>query len=185
MKEVTVVLSPAFDQTFRRGVRDKDGKRVDTLFFTRGEPVRVPYPLFGTIKRDIGNALLVCKESKNGVLRADHGVTATFKEYLDTQWKPLSDDEFAEFLEEWVEPEEAEEDEEAPQDDATVDEPSPADQGTPQEDAAGTGPQETATTAEESVGEDAPQEDAAQPAESQEDAAADPKPPKRGRRKKS
>ena len=81
---VIVVLAGNSDATFRRGVRDKDGNLVEMLTFERGEPVEVPAELYPAIKRDIGNALLVCTESNGGLLRGDHEATAEFKEFLET-----------------------------------------------------------------------------------------------------
>ena len=81
--EVVVTLAANFDQTFRRRVANKKNERVDTLIFQKGEPVLVPSDLYASIKRDVGNALLVCNMDSKGRMRPDHDLTAAFKEYLE------------------------------------------------------------------------------------------------------
>ena len=92
--EITVVLAPNLDQAFRRSLRDpKTAQRLKDeppLIFEKGEPVRVPAKFFDSIKRDIGNALLVCSEDGKGRWRHDYKATAKFKEFLDTGKLPAA-----------------------------------------------------------------------------------------------
>lgn len=81
---VTVILSERFSETFQRTVTDATGQEVERMIFTRGEPVEVPRSLYSAIADDIGNALLVCTESKGGTMRGDYDATDKFKEYLST-----------------------------------------------------------------------------------------------------